>query len=75
MSIGLTLALPEDLLGFGPRNIMKLQDGRRILRFDRGLESGAKRGYRPNPISQPHLTPTRIVTKGEVSAYLAALAG
>jgi integrase len=31
-----TLALPDDLLGFGPRNVMKLQDGRRILRFDRG---------------------------------------
>jgi integrase len=31
-----TLALPDDLLGFGPRNIMKLQDGRRVLRFDRG---------------------------------------
>jgi len=31
ISIGLTLALPDDLLGFGPRNIMKLQDGRRIL--------------------------------------------
>jgi integrase len=31
-----TLARSDDLLGFGPRNIMKLQDGRRILRFDRG---------------------------------------
>jgi integrase len=31
-----TLALPDDLLGFGPRNIMKHQDGRRVLRFDRG---------------------------------------
>lgn len=31
-----TLALSDDLLGFGPRNIMKLQDGRRIPCFDRG---------------------------------------
>jgi integrase len=31
-----TLALPDDLLSLGPRNLMKLQDGRRILRFNRG---------------------------------------
>jgi hypothetical protein len=31
-----TLALTDDMLVFGPRNFMKHQDGRRVLRFDRG---------------------------------------
>ena len=31
-----TLALPDDLLRLGPRNILQLQDGRRTLRFERG---------------------------------------
>lgn len=31
-----TLALPDDVLAMGPRNVLRLQDGRRVLRFSRG---------------------------------------
>lgn len=31
-----TLALPEDALALGPRNVVRYQDGRRTLRFKRG---------------------------------------
>lgn len=36
-----TLALPDDLLGFGPRNIIRAPDGKRLLRFERNKVKGA----------------------------------
>jgi integrase len=36
-----TLALPADLLAMGPRNIIRLPDGRRLLRYERGKIASA----------------------------------
>lgn len=36
-----TLALPDDVLAMGPRNIVRAGDGRRLLRFERGKVKGA----------------------------------
>ena len=42
MLLGLrTLALPADVLSFGPRNIVRLPDGSRVLRYERGKVRGA----------------------------------